>query len=89
MAVILISIFLASLRAVGHKSQLFKDTAHLWVGGLIALWLEGSEFSGFYGWLALFLIAVELICFPIYSETIRRWLKSRWRMEVHRDLLRD
>jgi hypothetical protein len=60
-SVILVSIVFAFLRIYGYTSEAFQAMAHLWVGGLIALYMVRRQRGVLFVIVALSI--VETICF--------------------------
>ena len=61
---VLIALALAALRIAGHKSQMFQGVAHIYVGGLIGVWLGDRSRKGALA-LAVGLTVVETVCFLV------------------------
>ena len=70
---IIVSILIALVRAIGVKHEAFQAIAHLWVGGLLGAYLLGRKEIGaatrgraiFCLWLAVLLSIVEVLCFLV------------------------
>lgn len=61
MLLVAIAVALGGIRIFGIKSALFQAVAHLYVGGLFAVYFKTWE--RFYLYLALGLTLLEVVCF--------------------------